>query len=221
MSNEQLEEYESQLSELNTLLEEDPNDESILQLKHDLLELIRLTKSESSSSSTTTEAVAATTEVTTEEDPKEEEDVLQMNEDSSPEEAVVSNTETTTSTAKTTKKSIKKKSKTSKHTTLPTTFEVPTHLIPLDSDTAAEKNRKRRTIKALKSKFKARQKTIVTEEKQKSWHDFMKKSSVEKKTKKKKSIFATEEGVHAKVGVISGGGEARRVTEFGERKRHK
>ena len=41
-----IEEYESQLADIETLLEESPNDDSLLKLKSDLLELIKLTKEE-------------------------------------------------------------------------------------------------------------------------------------------------------------------------------
>ena len=49
-----------------------------------------------------------------------------------------------------------------------------------------------------------------------------------KKKKKRKgvtsgegSIFATEDGVNARTGVIGGGGGRGTVSEFGDRKRHK
>ena len=67
-------------------------------------------------------------------------------------------------------------------------FQVPQHLIPLETDTPAERNRKRRAIKALKSKHKEEQKEIVAEKKQKSWQSFAKKKV------KSKNIFSTKDG---------------------------
>eukprot|EP00561_Arcocellulus_cornucervis_P001040 CAMPEP_0185822392 /NCGR_PEP_ID=MMETSP1322-20130828/26688_1 /TAXON_ID=265543 /ORGANISM="Minutocellus polymorphus, Strain RCC2270" /LENGTH=68 /DNA_ID=CAMNT_0028519845 /DNA_START=19 /DNA_END=221 /DNA_ORIENTATION=- len=43
---EQLAEYESQLADIEALLEADPSDESVQKLRADLVELIALTKSE-------------------------------------------------------------------------------------------------------------------------------------------------------------------------------
>jgi len=95
-------------------------------------------------------------------------------------------------------------------------FEIPQHLLPLSSDTEAERTRKRRTIKALKSKFRSKQKSAETEVKQKSWQDFMSKGKKKKGgviggpvvgSSTGRSIFATEDGINAKVGVISGGPE--------------
>lgn len=108
-----------------------------------------------------------------------------------------------------------------KGNTVPSTFEIPTHLVPLESDTEAERNKKRRAIKTLKSKWRERLKESTTTKKQKSWQDFVGKG----KKKRKKgvsnvggSIFKTEDGVNARVGVI---GSGKSMTEFGERKRFK
>lgn len=235
---EALVEYQSQLAEVEELLEADTNDESLLQLKADLLLLIQETQShdesqgasneentaghnaallitkdmveppspENNSSIALTAAVHAG--VTTEE--QEETKQNSKNDDSY-------NAE---SCNKDTNKSEKKKSsKKSKATKVPSTFEIPTHLVPLESDTEAERNRKRRAIKTLKSKWRERVKESTTTQKQKSWHDFM------GKTKKKRkpgvsntSIFQTEDGVNARVGVI---GSGKSMTQFGERKRFK
>ncbi|KAL3803663.1 hypothetical protein HJC23_003717 [Cyclotella cryptica] len=103
-------------------------------------------------------------------------------------------------------------------------FELPPHLIPLDSDTPAQKLKKQRTAKALKSKFREKQKELEADKKKNDWKSFAKGG------KRKavggivgNSIFSTEEGVNAKVGVVSGGG-TRKMTEFSEKggnKRHK
>ena len=118
------------------------------------------------------------------------------------------------------KQSSEKKKKKKKTTTeQPQTFELPSHLIPLASDTEAQKLKKARAAKSLKSKFKSKQKELEATKKANDWKSFA------TKTKKKvgSSIFSTEEGVNARVGVVSGGG-TRGMTEFaerGEKKRHK
>lgn len=113
----------------------------------------------------------------------------------------------------------KKKKKKKKNESLrPLTFELPNHLVPLESDTPAQKLKKARAAKSLKSKFRAKQKEVEATKKANDWKSFA------TKTKKKvgSSIFSTEEGVNARVGVVSGGG-SRGMTEFGEgeKKRHK
>jgi len=115
-----------------------------------------------------------------------------------------------------------KKSKKSKTQPLiAASFEIPTHLVPLPSDTESERNKKRRAIKALKSKWRERVKESNTTQKQKSWQDFVGKGKKKKKPGVAKvggSIFKTEDGVNARVGVI---GSGKSMTEFGERKRFK
>ena len=122
-------------------------------------------------------------------------------------------------------KTERKKKKKSKKDAPPSEFEIPTHLQPLPSDTDAERKKKTRAIKALKSKHREKTKEAETAQKQKSWKDFV--SGGEKKKKRKGvtsgegSIFATEDGVNARTGVIGGGGGRGTVSEFGDRKRHK
>jgi survival-of-motor-neuron-related-splicing factor 30 len=126
--------------------------------------------------------------------------------------------ETTAAAATTNNEPEKKKKKKKKSESQPQTFELPNHLIPLDSDTPAQKLKKQRAAKSLKSKFRAKQKEVEATKKANDWKSFA------TKTKKKvgSSIFSTEEGVNARVGVVSGGG-SRGMTEFaeGEKKRHK
>jgi survival-of-motor-neuron-related-splicing factor 30 len=124
----------------------------------------------------------------------------------------------------TTNQSEKKKKKKKKDDDADMKFELPPHLIPLDSDTPAQKLKKQRTAKALKSKFREKQKEMEADKKKNDWKSFAKGG------KRKavggivgNSIFSTEEGVNAKVGVVSGGG-TRKMTEFlekGGNKRHK
>jgi len=91
-------------------------------------------------------------------------------------------------------------------------FEIPEHLKPKEGDTEAETNKKRRAVKKLKNKWREKKKEVESTQKQQSWQSFQ-----SKKKRKDKSIFATQEGSNARVGVIS----ANSMTEFGERKRHK
>ena len=106
-------------------------------------------------------------------------------------------------------------------------FELPPHLIPLDSDTPAQKLKKQRTAKALKSKFREKQKELEHARRQNDWKSFAGGSGGKRKAIGAAgiggSIFATEEGVNAKVGVISGGGGGRKMTNVVDQgsKRHK
>lgn len=118
----------------------------------------------------------------------------------------------------------KKKKKDRTEAILKSEFELPTHLVPLESDTAAQKLKKQRAAKALKSKFKSKKKEAEHAKRQNDWKNF---ASGGKSKKKKKnpivghtSIFATGSEVDSKVGV--GHQHARNMTaSTGERKRHK
>ena len=99
-------------------------------------------------------------------------------------------------------------------------FVFPEHLIPNDEDTDAERNKKRRAAKTLKNKWRLQKKEIESNNKQKSWQSFQKKSSGSggaSSNSSSGSIFATKEGVNDRVGVVS----KKQLTEFGARKRHK
>jgi len=98
----------------------------------------------------------------------------------------------------------KKKKKKSEESS-PSTFELPNHLIPLDSDTDAQRQKKQRAAKSLKSKFRAKQKEKEQAKRANDWKSFASKTSKKKKKVGGKSIFSTEEGVNAKVGVMRGG----------------
>ena len=117
----------------------------------------------------------------------------------------------------------KKKKKKSDDAVLESTFELPSHLVPLESDTPAQKLKKQRTAKALKSKFRAKQKEAEHAKRQSDWKSFATKVGKKKKggVPGGRSMFSTEEGVNARVGVVSGGG-GRKMTDFGDtNKRHK
>jgi hypothetical protein len=123
---------------------------------------------------------------------------------------------TTTQSAE--KKQTKKKQK-SDDAVLEAKFELPSHLVPLESDTPAQKLKKQRTAKALKSKFREKQKEAEHSKRQRDWKSFATKAPGGKKRKGGNvgsgSIFSTEEGVNARVGVISGGG-GRKMTDFAD-----
>ncbi|KAL7526004.1 hypothetical protein ACHAXR_001262 [Thalassiosira sp. AJA248-18] len=135
---------------------------------------------------------------------------------------------TTAATTQPPEKKKKKKKKKSDDAMLEAKFELPSHLVPLESDTPAQKLKKQRTAKALKSKFREKQKEAEHAKRQNDWKSFASKAG----GKRKKgvvagggggggSIFSTEEGVNARVGVISGGG-GRKMTGFADpNKRHK
>lgn len=108
-------------------------------------------------------------------------------------------------------------------------FELPSHLVPLESDTPAQKLKKQRTAKALKSKFREKISIAEHSKRQNDWTSFAgggggkkrKKGGAAMTGKMSSSIFSTEEGVNARVGVISGGG-GRKMTDFVDpNKRHK
>ena len=130
--------------------------------------------------------------------------------------ATTAATATKTAAAQTTEKKKKKKKKS--EDTLSATFELPNHLIPLDSDTDAQRQKKQRAAKSLKSKFRAKQKEKEQTKRANDWKSFASKTSKKKKIGGK-SIFSTEEGVNAKVGVISGG-SGRKMTGFSNQEKH-
>lgn len=231
-------EYENQLAEVKEMLESDPNDESLLQLRDDLLQLIAETREHSDgthidNSSTLQEQMVSPQFVSisahNESNSTLESNKIELNPvnnstnntnadgtatHSPPEEKAAPQT------SKDSAAPVKKLKKSKKVSTPSATFEVPTHLIPLESDTEAERNKKRRAIKTLKSKWRERVKESTTTKKQKSWQDFVGKGKKKRKpgVNVGGSIFKTEDGVNARVGVI---GSGKSMTEFGERKRFK
>jgi len=112
---------------------------------------------------------------------------------------------TTAAAAQPAEKKKKKKKKSEGDSSSSTTFELPNHLIPLDSDTDAQRQKKLRAGKSLKSKFRAKQKEKEQAKRANDWKSFASKTSKKKKVGGGKSIFSTEEGVNAKVGVMRGG----------------
>mmetsp|Transcript_47288 Transcript_47288/g.143209 ORF Transcript_47288/g.143209 Transcript_47288/m.143209 type:complete len:239 (-) Transcript_47288:526-1242(-) len=228
----QLAEYESQLVDVNEMLSSDPNEESLLKLRDDLTELIALTKTEvvgsnigdglDSESVGNSEIPAADkAPIPTEAGSPADGEKSKVSEPSA-KSADAHDEATEMNEAQSVSSATKKKKRKNKNSSIHETFEVPDHLKPLPSDTDAERKRKTRTAKALKSKWRERKKEAEGIEKQRSWKDFMGKKKKKAGGKRERSIFATEEGVNAKVGVISGTSGVRgNMTEFDGKKRHK
>jgi len=200
----QLQEYEAQLADVQVLFTASPEDESLLALKSDLEELLALTRS----SLRVSKGKQHVTQPQPHMEMQEDIETLHiLSKDAlAPGNAVnASVNDLTDDVAPTPDKKKKLKVK---------DFQIPEHLVPLESDTTPETNRKHRSIKALKNKWRERKREAESAKKQLSWQSFQSKT---KRKRNNKSIFATQDGVNAKVGVISAGS----MTEYGERKRHK
>jgi survival of motor neuron-related-splicing factor 30 len=223
---EQIQEYESQLADVEALLQSTPDDPSIISLKNDLVDLINITKQQqhqqlqqvqehpvavpqnalTSSANVFDRELEAAVGMAA----GHEEGGLQNSTDNN-----ISFAETMLEASNqipnvidtTTSEPAAKKAKSFK-----TEFEVPQHLIPLETDTEAERNKKQRALKALKSKWRESKKEMESANKQKSWQSFQKKAKI-----KSSSIFKT--GEDAAVGVVSAAG--RQLTDYASRKRHK
>lgn len=183
-----LPEYQSQLADIEILLADAPDEESLLKLKSDLLELIELTQAGEMNNMPDTAIAGRNTAIAGEESP--------MGTNG----AKISDVQNPSDEAGTmeVKPNINKKAKKK----LKKPFEIPEHLLPLESDTEAQRNKKKRTIKSLKSKHKAAQKEYESNQKQNAWLDFSKKKR-KKGRSGGESIFKTTEG-GGKVGVIAG-----------------
>jgi survival-of-motor-neuron-related-splicing factor 30 len=220
---ETLHEYQAQLDDVINLLQESPNDESLLSLKADLEELIAITQQSAGDETAEDEttrggtasvqqqplsvaaAIDAATNLALASARGETEDYHYHDDDHDNKRNIdqISAPEAQAPAKKAAKKTVVDKE-----------FVVPSGLVVLETDTDAEKNRKYRAIKSLKTKWRAKNKELQSDQKQKSWQSFQKKK---KSIVKEKSMFATSEG-DTKVGVVSAGN---RLTQGGERKRHK
>ena len=195
-----VEEYQSQLSDIEILLADSPEDESLLKLKSDLLELIELTCADQQSdemiandglTSSNDLASASASQFSSEDAAERPAGAAEISPPSGHADADDASTKIAGKADK------KKKNKKIKD------FEIPEHLLPLESDTEAQRNKKRRTVKSLKSKHKAAQKEYQSNKKQASWLDFSKKKR--KKGRSGESIFKmSAEG--GKVGVVNSTG---------------
>jgi hypothetical protein len=200
----QLLEYESQLADVVALLQSTPDDAALLNLKSDLEELIAITRPLVSPPAYAGSAAANESDGALETTTAESASIAAFS--LTVESAALANHDRDKPDLPS-KPPPKKKQK-----NLSEEFEVPQRLIVLGTDTEAEATRKRRAIKALKSKWRERKKEAETEMKQQSWQTFQQK----KKTTSR--MFGTLEGDNdSKVGVATSG---RHLTQTGERKRH-
>eukprot|EP00816_Leptocylindrus_hargravesii_P008130 CAMPEP_0196805240 /NCGR_PEP_ID=MMETSP1362-20130617/5006_1 /TAXON_ID=163516 /ORGANISM="Leptocylindrus danicus, Strain CCMP1856" /LENGTH=211 /DNA_ID=CAMNT_0042178049 /DNA_START=66 /DNA_END=701 /DNA_ORIENTATION=- len=207
----ELEDARQQLIEVRELLSADPDNAEFLTLESDLIELITILSAGEVSAnleqSVNEEEPLISATIT----PLEPENISGNNlnhskyDDISVEEKVGGAEPDAT---KSKKKSKVQKDKSSR------TFVVPDNLIILESDSAAEKARKKRTVKSLKGKFREKRKEHESNKKQQSWQDFQKKK---KKGTKEGSIWATNDHIDGKVGVVG----KRTMSEYGDRKRYK
>jgi hypothetical protein len=194
-------EYEEQLAGIEQLLVVTPNDESLLALKRDLVELLELTKGNASSS------ISANVPELSLSPPLVQDAVEQPSMDvavaaGAAAASTAAGDESPMIETETGKRKIKKIKD----------FVVPPHLIVSETDSEADKKKKRRALKALKSQHREKRREFEHEKKQNAWQSFQKK----KKTGDS-SIFATKESVDDRVGVIS----TKTKTDFSSRQRHK
>lgn len=209
-SPDETQEYTSQLADVEELLKESPNDESLLSLKSDLLELLKISGGGASDATTTSpaaneppsEPIAADSALDQALKNAVGNSIGHGETQLTTVDAAVAESKPTPSVPQAEKKKKKVKAE----------FEIPKHLEISESDTTAEKNKKKRAIKALKSKWKESVKEAASEKKQQSWQSFQKKRKI-----KDDSIFKT--GNTGAVGVVSVAG--RKLTDFEDRKRHK
>lgn len=201
-SSDQIKEYETQLADVQALLDASPEDAALLSLKKDLEELLALT----TASLPASDAAESTSQVQVS---AVEDSATLDKEPAGPVASVATTTSTEGAAAAAAavdtapkKKKLKLKD-----------FEIPEHLKPKEGDTEAETSKKRRAVKKLKNKWREKKKEVESTKKQQSWQSFQSK----KKRKDQTSIFATQDGSNARVGVIS----ANSMTDFGQRKRHK
>jgi survival-of-motor-neuron-related-splicing factor 30 len=214
-----LEEYQAQLADVEALISEAPGDESFLKLRDDLLELIALTKQEEENQQAPQGQTMSAASLKNDYKFETSTDSLLSNTAAVPldinnqQDEKTSSVDTPVPAVAKIDKKIKQKIK--------KPFEIPEHLVPLESDTEVQRNKKKRAIKALKSKHKAALKEYETTVKQSAWLDFS-----QKKRKKGKgpgeSIFKTADD-GGKVGVVTASTNTAAVTSTSanpKRQRH-
>lgn len=228
---EQIQEYEGQLSDVEALLQATPDDPSLLSLKADLVELIKITRQQAEVQPLPTAVVTSESivkgagsvnifdraleaavgksigrdeqdvEVGTSENVKSFTETIIEASNEADQSTIPHSIDTAAGV-----EPAKKKPKIFK-----AEFEVPQHLIPLETDTEAERTKKQRALRALKSKWRENKKEMESANKQKSWQSFQKKAKV-----KSNSMFKTGDSA---VGVVSAAG--RQLTDYASRTRHK
>ena len=216
MSNSELDDAKEQLKEVRELLAADPNNSEFLTLEVNLLELINILSADTEPS--VSEDNQNGSENVTEEEESPPEAITgswaPVSIDDETKTSLVQNGKDVNDAAEVNKEKTKKKKK-SKDKELSAKFEVPETLVILESDSVAEKNRKKRAVKALKNKFREKQKEQESTAKQHSWQSFQKKKRPG--IRQGDSIWATSEDIDGKVGVVG----KRDKSEYAERKRLK
>ena len=221
-----MEEQQQQLVEIDQLLQDSPDDPSLLALRVDLLELIAVTSGEKALKINEAASTLSENEVTSSNEVLERQSLDEghisgwSTADSSKskrpleDDNLTGNDHETDGAGhepQTQQRPPKKKKKASALTTKE--FVLPSHLQPDENDNKAEANRKKRAIKVLKNQWRTQRKEQEANQKQRSWQDFQKRA----KSNSSNSMFATSTDAYAKVGVVGG----RNMTDFASRKRHK
>jgi len=94
---------------------------------------------------------------------------------------------------------------------------IPESLKYKPSDSEAQKLKKRKQIKRLKSTFRTKKREEEGLKRQKNWQTFLKGHRKKQKTKSKDSIFASPDEVDGRVGVTNSG---RTMTKYPEPSKH-
>jgi len=101
--------------------------------------------------------------------------------------------------------------------TVPDELQIPESLKYKPSDSEAQKLKKRKQIKRLKSTFRTKKREEEGNQRQKNWLSFVKGHRKKQKTKQKESIFASPVEVDGRVGVI---GSGKQMTKYLEPSKH-
>lgn len=211
-----LQEYETQLTEIEQMLAASPDDPSLLSLKSDLLELIAATLGTSAEDATTTDAPAPAAEATA--DSQQEPPALEWNTVNDDKNSTTQSSDnplaqttttaaapTNASTTITTTTKPKKKKKSAN-----AVFTIPADLKIHSNDSKFQVNRKKRAQAALRKQHESQQASQQATKKQQSWQAF-----AQRKKTGSSSMFQTD--ASAKVGVVG----QRRLTKFEGPKKHK
>jgi survival-of-motor-neuron-related-splicing factor 30 len=204
-----LEQYQTQLTEVEELLQADPTNEEFVQLKKDMLELMKLTKQDMVAGADAGADADATNEAASEHRPDLNSNVSYKESNNQHDNggvaAAVASLDTPLLQAAVGQQeeqqpALKKKKK---QKPISDTFEVPDHLVVLESDSEALTNKKRRTVKNLRRQWKGSIRDAERETRQASWQTFDKKGKSKKRkgVKEGPSIWSTS--AQAGVGVVA------------------
>ena len=222
-----LQEYETQLAEIEQMLASSPDDPSLLSLKSDLLELIAATLG---TTATTEDAAAAADDDDDDADPAPVEEATAVsqqepaalewntvNDDKnsttqSSDNPLAQTTTTTAATSITNDTTTTTTNPPKKKKSANGVFTIPADLEIQPNDSKFQVNRKKRAQAALRKQHQAQQDSQQATKKQQSWQAF---AQHRKKGRAGSSMFQTD--ASAKVGVVG----QRRLTKFEGPKKHK